>query len=202
MSGRRSPNPSFRSSGKQPAQQAKQKKVPAELVTYTLNGEMVYVEPARDYEQALDFAQSVFPQLAEISRTRIGFLVNVRVNGALRKVRIAPMAWPRVLQSLATYEIIELFIIPEWRASHSETELATSSQNSGVTIATEDAPPKYGSANMLGADLRNPFSDSSKFHDSEKSPNFTLETPNAQRLPPSPTVKRCMSAFSWFNRRN
>ncbi|KAL5521761.1 hypothetical protein ACEPAF_2509 [Sanghuangporus sanghuang] len=202
MSGRRSPNPSSRSSGKQSAQQAKQKKVPAELVTYSLNGEMVYVEPARDYEQALDFAQNVFPQLVEISRTRIGFLVNVRVNGALRKVRIAPMAWPRVLQSLATYEIIELSILPELRASHSETELATSSRNSGATIATEEAPPKYGSANMLGADLCNPFSDNSMPHDSEKSPYFTLETPGAQQLPPSPTVKRCTSAFSWFSRRN
>ena len=52
ISGRRSPNSSARSSGKQPqtVQQVQNKKVPAELVTYRLEGEMVYVEPAKDYE--------------------------------------------------------------------------------------------------------------------------------------------------------
>ena len=147
----------------------------------------------------------MFPQLAEISRSRIGFLVNVRVNGTLRKVRIAPMAWPRVLQSLATYEIIELAVLPELRATCSEIELATSSsvQSCNATLAmSDDAPPKYGSAGMLGAGLHNAFPDRNRYQDSEKSPYFTLDSDGAHRLPPSPVVKRCTSAFSWFGRRN
>ncbi|EJD08553.1 uncharacterized protein FOMMEDRAFT_151421 [Fomitiporia mediterranea MF3/22] len=134
---RRSPILTFRSSAKQPAQQTQSRKTPAELITYRLDQEMVYVQPANDFEEALNYAQSVFPQLFAVPRSRIAFAVNVRVNGILRPVRIAPMAWPRVRRSLATYEIIDISILPPAPSPVAatnfikfETELDTSTSDS------------------------------------------------------------------------
>lgn len=207
MSSRRSPNPSSRSSSKQPAQQLQQKKVPAELVTYRLDSEMVYVEPAKDIEEAINFAQGVFPQLVGVARSQIAFSVNVRVNGALKTVRIAPMAWSRVLRSLATYEIIDISLLElplatSSRFAKSESELAASVASAGDDMP----PPQYasGSGNgMLGANLCRPTLDTNSFRDSEKSPFFTLQQTSNPPLPSSssPVMKRCTSALSWFGKR-
>ncbi|EJD08445.1 uncharacterized protein FOMMEDRAFT_16806 [Fomitiporia mediterranea MF3/22] len=217
---RRSPIPTSRSSAKQTAQQTQSKKTPAELVTYRLDQDMVYVQPAHNFEEALNYAQSVFPQLCDVPRSRIAFAVNVRVNGVLRTVRIAPMAWPRVLRSLATYEIIDISILPcasspvaATRFTKSETELATSvsasSSQRSFAVATSDEPPKYGNTSgtygvgygysTLGLDLYKPTLDVNKLKDSEKSPNYTLLVPEPQS--PSPVIQRCASAFSWFSKR-
>ncbi|EJD04530.1 uncharacterized protein FOMMEDRAFT_34406, partial [Fomitiporia mediterranea MF3/22] len=85
---------------------------PAEILTYRFDSEMVYVAPTRDFEEALNYAQSAFPRLPNVPRSRIALSVNVRVNGILQSVRIAPMAWPRVIRSLATYEIVDISVLP------------------------------------------------------------------------------------------
>ncbi|KAH8115469.1 hypothetical protein DFH11DRAFT_1743049 [Phellopilus nigrolimitatus] len=191
MMSRRSPNPSSRSSSKQPPQQ----KTPAELVTYRLDNEMVYVQPTSDFEHSTTH-KAFFHNLQHVARERIAFSVNVRVGSMLRTVRIAPMAWGRVLHSLATYEIVDLSILPlasTSRAAKSETDIITSAP--GIT---EDAPPQYGysgsgpglsfgdskDSNLLGADLR----------DSDRSPQALLQQPA------SPVMKRCTSALGWFGK--
>jgi hypothetical protein len=87
---------------------------PPDIVTYRLNGKMVYVTPADNYEQALDFAQKVFrQQLGRIKRDRISFAVTVITNGERRSVRIAEMAWGAVVATLQRYEIIDVHVQPE-----------------------------------------------------------------------------------------
>ncbi|KAI5118966.1 hypothetical protein M0805_009377 [Coniferiporia weirii] len=177
MASRRPSNPRARS----PARQQPHSK-PAELVTYRLDNEMVYVSPASDFDEALSYAQKVFPQLAGIARERIAFSVNVRVGGALRAVRIAPMAWERVLKSLATYEIVDLSVLPlasSSRAAKSDTCVhnvhSTPDLYASGGGSDPDCPPP-----MYGAELQ--------LRDSEKSPLFTLS-------PPTPAIKRCSSAL-------
>ncbi|THH03104.1 hypothetical protein EW145_g6528 [Phellinidium pouzarii] len=183
-----------------PSKQPPSSKSSADIVTYRLDNEMVYVQPAPDFEEALNYAMTVFPQLAHVARDRIAFSVNVRVNGTLRTVRIASMAWERVLKSLSTYEIVDISVLPLptiSRAAKSDTDVRTS-----VTVdeLLDDAPPTYGGpspqgegsgsyrdSSFLGADLQ---------QNSEKSPLFTLTPPP----PASPVMKRCTSALGWFGK--
>jgi len=97
---------------------------PPDIVTYRLNGKMVYVTPAANYEQALDFAQKVFRnQLGAISRDRISFSVTVMTNGDRRPVRIAEMAWGAVVATLQCYEIIDVHVQPEVHIIDSDVRL-------------------------------------------------------------------------------
>jgi len=88
---------------------------------------MVYVTPANDYEQALDFAQNVFPEeLRYIKRDQISF--SVQSSSAQRTpqaARIASMAWTVVVGSLKPYEIVDLHVQPE------------------LYVEDVDAPPAY-----------------------------------------------------------
>lgn len=109
---------------------------PPEVITYRLNGKMVYVTPATNYEvspsqsqihfcqfiltilqQALDFAQNLFPEeLSTVKRDRISFSVlRVDISRSLNKsrheaARIAPIAWQAVVGGLKTYEIIDIHV--------------------------------------------------------------------------------------------
>jgi len=110
-----------------------------EVITYSLNGKMVYVPPAQSYEvscvlttirgfwflfsrtsqQALDFAQKEFSaDLHNIKRDRISFSVLVNAERAFRSVRIGAMAWPAVVSSLKRFEIIEVRVQPELYVEH------------------------------------------------------------------------------------
>jgi len=92
-----------------------------DVVTYRLGEKMVYVPPAKNYEQALDFAQREFAEdLRLIRRERISFsvLVNTGKNPSRRSVRIGAMAWPAVVCSLKCYEIIEVQVQPEVYVEH------------------------------------------------------------------------------------
>jgi len=90
-----------------------------EVVTYRLNGKMVYVTPAKSYEQALDFAQNEFAdELRHIKRDRISFSVLVHAEKTYRSVRIGAMAWPAVVSNLKRYEIIEVHVQPELYVEH------------------------------------------------------------------------------------
>ncbi|OCB85127.1 hypothetical protein A7U60_g7752 [Sanghuangporus baumii] len=223
MSTRRTGNitvSSSRSAPKQP-QIMSNRQYPAELVTYRLGEEMVYVEPPQDHEvkalifpplelfadqcvsdgfqQALDFAKRVFPSLADIPRARLAFQVSVRVgsNESLSKVRIAPMAWARAMKSLATYEIIEIVILAEPttpRVAQSETDFAVPTA-SGYRTGCNDAPPNYSSS----ARLCDAF-----IGDAEKSSRAVSSRSEDGRLlsqPAAPPAKRSPSPFSWLTRR-
>ncbi|KAL5504758.1 hypothetical protein ACEPAH_7421 [Sanghuangporus vaninii] len=171
---------------------------PAELVTYRLGDEMVYVEPPQHHEQALDFAKRVFPSLADTPRSRLAFQVSVRVGSheSLSKVRIAPMAWARAMKSLATYEIIEIVILAEPttpRVAQSETDLAVPTA-SGYRTGCNDAPPNYSSSAMLGDAF---------IGDAEKSSRAASSLSEAGHLssqPAAPPAKRSPSPFSWLTR--
>jgi len=70
---------------------------------------MVYVTPAEDYEQALDYAYSEFPEeLNGVSRDRVRFSIKVLVDGKVRSSRIGRMAWKNVLATLTRYELINI----------------------------------------------------------------------------------------------
>jgi hypothetical protein len=116
---------------------------PPDIITYRLNGSMVYVTPAVNHEvcslpsiaplvlcwtpflqQALDFAQKAFRhQLGGINRDRISFSVTVVTNGDRRPVRIAEMAWGVVVATLQQYEIIDIHVQPEVHIIDSDVQL-------------------------------------------------------------------------------
>lgn len=122
----------------------------------------------------------------------IAFSVNVRVSGELRTVRIAPMAWSRVISTLSTYEIIDLSVLPHSqisRAARSDSDIQSS-----AVVGDDAPPPSYGGAgltiktgddDLLGADLREP-----------KTPS-----PATSLSPSSPSLnRRCASALGWIGK--
>ncbi|KII95751.1 hypothetical protein PLICRDRAFT_34694 [Plicaturopsis crispa FD-325 SS-3] len=83
----------------------------ADIVTYRFNDELVYVTPARDYNDAIEFARKVFPAgLRGVPRDRIALTVNVTMKGVNQPVRISQMAWPSVAERLLRYEVINIAI--------------------------------------------------------------------------------------------
>ncbi|KAI0686776.1 hypothetical protein C8T65DRAFT_676771 [Cerioporus squamosus] len=81
-----------------------------DLLTYRYNGHMVYVTPATSYEEGVEFAQSVFPELASLEPERISICVNGSVQRQRTLIRIGPMAWTSVVLSLARYEVLEVVV--------------------------------------------------------------------------------------------
>ncbi|CCM00158.1 uncharacterized protein FIBRA_02186 [Fibroporia radiculosa] len=87
---------------------------PVNVVTYRYQDRMVYVTPAATYEEAVRYAQTVFPdELAHVDKSRIMFSVSVTSPDGSRSVQIGPMAWAAVTASLAQYEIIDVVVNPE-----------------------------------------------------------------------------------------
>ncbi|KAG6900708.1 hypothetical protein C0993_003734 [Termitomyces sp. T159_Od127] len=86
--------------------------VPADIITYRLDSKLVYVRPADDYEQALDYAQKEYPELAELERSRISFRINAKLNGQSQSVRISASAWSAAVSRLLRGEIIDVCIEP------------------------------------------------------------------------------------------
>ena len=136
----------------------------------------------------------VFPDLGSISRTRIAFQIAVRIGGneSYSKVRIAPMAWARAMKSLATYEIVDVIILPEpnptQRATRSETDLSTTSATPTYLTSSDDAPPKYSFSARPGA---------AGAGDVEKSTNVRASS-SSQLSTPQP--RRSASPFGWLTR--
>ncbi|KAF8070781.1 hypothetical protein FPV67DRAFT_1414279 [Lyophyllum atratum] len=99
--------------------------VPTDIITYRLQSKLVYVRPADNYEQALDFAQKEFPdELAGVSRDRISFNITAKMNGEHRHVRISESAWVAAVTRLLRGEVIDVHVRPP-----------------PGTIDTKDAPP-------------------------------------------------------------
>jgi len=104
---------------------------------------MVYVTPAHTYEDALNCAKVVFPRLANIPTELITFSVNVRVNGTLKSVRIAPMAWNEVVSSLLKYEIIDVAVVAGSSTAQLDEDMRQSSNSKNLDATASDAPPTY-----------------------------------------------------------
>lgn len=128
----------------------------------------------------MDYARSVFPQLNGVDRSRIVFSVNVRVRGgqsscpgeeSLKKVRIAPMAWLRVIKSLSTYEVLQLSLLPEVPHPQGSSGSSLPSESKAIDDTTRedvesgvmgDAPPLYQDEK------------SEKYADTDKSARYTF----------------------------
>ncbi|KAL6306862.1 hypothetical protein BKA93DRAFT_712835, partial [Sparassis latifolia] len=85
---------------------------PPDIITYRLEGKMVYVTPAETYEEGVTFAKAVFEELSGVHPERITFSVSVNMPGGGRTVQISPMAWRAVVSTLAQYEIVDLVVLP------------------------------------------------------------------------------------------
>ncbi|RPD61723.1 hypothetical protein L227DRAFT_464018, partial [Lentinus tigrinus ALCF2SS1-6] len=83
-----------------------------ELLAYRYNGQTVYVVPAETYEQAIDLAQDVFPELVDIARERISICVNGTIGKQAGHIRIAPIAWSVVVLKLSSFEILDVVVQP------------------------------------------------------------------------------------------
>ena len=72
-------------------------------------------------QQALDFAQEVFPELKDIDRDLISLEVQVSLRGQnlRRTVQIGRMAWPAVIRTLPRFETVEICIAPPPQPSSS-----------------------------------------------------------------------------------
>ncbi|TFK44860.1 hypothetical protein BDQ12DRAFT_673703 [Crucibulum laeve] len=88
--------------------------IPADIITYRYNHKLVYVRPADNYEQALDFAQKEFPdELENIPRDRITFVIVANMSGERKPVRISESAWPAAVARLLRAEVIDIVVRPD-----------------------------------------------------------------------------------------
>ncbi|KAI8974018.1 hypothetical protein BD414DRAFT_447787 [Trametes punicea] len=91
-----------------------------DIITYRYNGELVYVTPAATYEDGVQFARRVFPELASVHPDRVVISVNGIVNKERQLIRIGPMAWKTVMSSRARYEVLDIIVDPEIHVSDAE----------------------------------------------------------------------------------
>ncbi|KAI0059621.1 hypothetical protein BV25DRAFT_1785443, partial [Artomyces pyxidatus] len=77
---------------------------PVDILTYCYNKQMVYAPAGKTYEEALDSAQELFPDLRGIDRDRISF----HVTGTDHFVRVPKMAWEAVLLDVPRYEVVHV----------------------------------------------------------------------------------------------
>jgi len=191
MSRRQTQSSSSRTSSKSPSS-----KIPAELVTYRYEGEMVYVNPGSDYDEAITCALENFSSLEAAPRDHIAFFVKVRVGGALRSVRISRNAWSKVLTSLSTYEIIDISVLPRpsLRPAKSDTDVRSpnyedsTDEKAFLRSQMYDAPPVYG-------DLSTMDGSSCTLEGRETKSSAFLQ------IPTSGPIKRASSALGWFGKR-
>lgn len=69
---------------------------------------MVYVSAAETYEEALDFAQTVYPELQLVDRSQISFNIRVVTGSMMSNVQIGSMAWTQVVSNLTRFEVIDV----------------------------------------------------------------------------------------------
>jgi len=95
--------------------------VPADIITYRFGDKLVYVRPADNYEQALDFAQKEFSdELSQVSRDRISFTIVATMNGERRAVRISESAWVAAVARLLRGEVIDIQVRPQPQSADSK----------------------------------------------------------------------------------
>ncbi|KAI0364138.1 hypothetical protein BV20DRAFT_974785 [Pilatotrama ljubarskyi] len=84
-----------------------------EVITYRYSGAMVYVTPSATFQEAVDTACSVFPELKQVDPDRIAISVHGSVNKKRQLIRIGPMAWPSIIASRARYEVLDITLEPD-----------------------------------------------------------------------------------------
>ncbi|KAI0059622.1 hypothetical protein BV25DRAFT_1918402 [Artomyces pyxidatus] len=106
--------------------------MPPDVLVFWYRGEMVYFyEPdGKSYEEVLDYAKSVYPELKSISRHRIAFHVSgppqSTTDTTYNSPRISPAAWDIVLQELNNYSDLSIYVL-----------------GSAYAEAYDTAPPRY-----------------------------------------------------------
>ncbi|KAI0332922.1 hypothetical protein GY45DRAFT_1320156 [Cubamyces sp. BRFM 1775] len=94
-----------------------------DILTYRFNGTMVYVTPASTYQEGVEFARQVFPELASVDPERISISIHGTVNKQRQLIRIGTMAWNSVIATRARYEVLDITVVPE------------------IVVGTHDQPP-------------------------------------------------------------
>jgi hypothetical protein len=132
----------------------------ADIVTYRLNGKLVYVTPTTKYDvrllwmsfmlpqlimthanqqQAVAQAYSTFPEeLSTVQKEQVALAITCLVQGEHRVVQIAPSAWTSVLPTLTRFEIIDV-------------------------IVKEDKPPRYDAKENPDTEIHSIYSSRSRF---------------------------------------
>ncbi|TFK86723.1 hypothetical protein K466DRAFT_586979 [Polyporus arcularius HHB13444] len=123
-----------------------------ELLAYRYKDQTVYVVPAESYEQAIDFAQSVFPELVDIARDRISICVNGQIGKQGGHIRIAPMAWGIVIAKLSSFEILDVVVQPS--PPHSKGSSAVDQAVDVKHSMSHDDPPGYEEQKSSDEELR------------------------------------------------
>lgn len=160
------------------------------VLTYSLDNKMVYVTPAEDYEQALDFAYSVFPtELHSIPRSRVYFSVNIVVRGSPRTSRISPMAWSAVIMTLKQYEIVLVSVLPP---EHTNTD----AMNNSYANIDSIPPPTYSPSSS-----RHILPSDNKHHDSSLLyPIKSSETRSRSSSPSSTSAHKKSGPLAWIDK--
>ncbi|KAG6920165.1 hypothetical protein DXG01_004932 [Tephrocybe rancida] len=87
--------------------------IPTDIIIYKMGDKFVYMRPADDYEQALDYAQKEFPdELRGVTRDRIELYTIGKVDGQRQLVRISADAWTPTAARLMRGEIVFISIKP------------------------------------------------------------------------------------------
>ncbi|KAH7883176.1 hypothetical protein F5I97DRAFT_1783738, partial [Phlebopus sp. FC_14] len=81
-----------------------------DIITYRLDGQMMYVPLTDDFPKALEYARKAFHKLKEIEDKQISFSLTVVTGDQRHSVGITPVAWPNLVRHLARYEIIDIRI--------------------------------------------------------------------------------------------
>jgi len=82
----------------------------ADVITYRVAKDMVYVPLAQTYLEALQLALKVFPQLSGIDSDQICLTLLVTLRGQSSPVRISPMSWNEMRKQLVQYEILDVTV--------------------------------------------------------------------------------------------
>ena len=59
-------------------------------------------------QKALDFAQTVYPELQLVDRSLISFNVRVVTDSMMSNIQIGSMAWTQVVSNLIRFEVIDI----------------------------------------------------------------------------------------------
>jgi len=121
----------------QPSAQTHPSKSP-DVIAFRLpnGGNLAYVTPPEDEEQARQYAKSVFTQeLHNVDPQRLSFSLTVTLSGEKRTVIIGRMAWKAVMSRLQQYEIVDVTILPP----------------------SSEPPPQYDDTNREGRDEKSQY---------------------------------------------
>jgi len=82
----------------------------ADIITYRMGRDMVYIPLARTYSEALQLATKVFPRLSGIDSDQICLTLTVTLRGQSCPVRISPMSWSNIRTQVVQYEILDVAV--------------------------------------------------------------------------------------------